>query len=134
MSVDDACRKAEELIPWVVNRTATPDDEGIFYGHIAECAACRHQLAQATVLRRRMDSAIAAIPKMTPQELAALDRGPARAQGRGTDRVVRMLMLLDAAGLPSAVTAVTRAALDLRTYRPAVRIDVPLVASFDVTL
>ena len=56
------CEEARELIPWYANGTLSPPEARELAAHLAECPACRAELADALLLSIEVRDAISHLP------------------------------------------------------------------------
>jgi len=125
------CPEVQELIPWVVNHSASPEEQRSLHQHIAACAGCRRELVAAIALARRVTQAIATLSPAgcswsdLSTHLAEDDPQPA---ARPAESVLR---LLETAGLPALAADAVRWALTLADPRPALRLHLPLAVVID---
>lgn len=56
------CNRARELMPWYATGTLSPEDTRALTAHLAECAACRDELAVTIRLAHTVNQAIAGMP------------------------------------------------------------------------
>jgi anti-sigma factor RsiW len=116
--MEPSCQEVLELASWVVNGTASPEEQCLVHRHIAGCGACRTEFVQSLVLRRRLTRAVQALPPAGVQ--------PAR---RRTDRLAS---LVEALGGPGIVAQLVRLVAGLPRARPALLVNIPLVTTVHV--
>jgi len=116
--VEPSCEEALELVPWVVNATASAEEQCGLYRHIAGCRACRTEFVQSVVLQRRLTRAVQALPTGGVRPVTEL-AGP-------------LTSLVEALGGPAIVAQAVRQAIELPRTRPALTVNIPLVATVRV--
>ncbi len=123
----DVCLEAQERIPWVVNQTASAEEQRSLYLHLAACADCRREFAQAAALAKQVQRALTGLGE-SASSWTALAARLADDPGRpsATEQAVA---LLEATGLPVLVADLLRSALQVAALRPGVSLNLPLIAS-----
>jgi len=116
--MEPACQEALELVPWVVNGTASSEERRLVHRHIAGCGACRREFVQSVVLQRRLSRAMESLPAVEGR--------------RGVRRADRVASLVEALGVPGIVARTVRLAAELPRARPAFAVNIPLVATIRV--
>lgn len=56
------CQEVRELIPWYAAGSLPPEEAGALVGHVAECTACRMELAQTMRLVWGVREAVQRLP------------------------------------------------------------------------
>ena len=116
--MEHSCREVAELMPWVVNATASAEEQRLVHRHTARCGACRTEFVQSVVLQRRLNRAVQALP-------AAEVRPTAR-------RADRLASLVEALGGPGIAAHILRLAVELPRTRAGLAVNIPLVATVRV--
>lgn len=116
--MEPSCQEALELAPWVVNGTASAEEQRLLHRHIAGCAACRAEFVQSLVLQCRLTRAVESLPAIQ-----------VRPRGRATEQAAR---LVEALGGPGIAAQLVRLAADMRRIRPGLIVNIPLVATVRV--
>ncbi|MFC2077543.1 anti-sigma factor family protein [Candidatus Bipolaricaulota bacterium] len=78
------CRLILELIPWYANGTLSQDEMRIVTAHLADCEACRNELARTLRLKGAAERDLRRLPGLPD---AVWDRVSAEVQGRAIARV-----------------------------------------------
>lgn len=129
MTVQDACGEAQYLIPWVVNRTATAGDQRLLHQHVAGCDQCRRELAQTLALHARVGGLVSALPGMpTDAPVTLADVIPDDGGQQSRPSLEKLVVVMEALGLPDIITDALKATIDLRSGRPTLCLELPLVA------
>ena len=130
---NDACRRAAELMPWVLGATADREEQEFVSRHVAVCEACRRELSEVAALRRRVRASVSELPGLRREEqqrfLSAL---PAADLHAGSDLLRSVAYLIGAFGVPALIGRYLADAADLHDCRPTIRIDVPCIPCLEV--
>ena len=131
--MDDACRQAQELIPWVLNGTADCEDEHHLHGHTVECADCRRDLARASVLRHRVGEFVAALPSMPADGRLKLERGlGAQTESGSAAAIEKVLVVMEVLGLPEVITGIVKTVIDASAGDSGLRLELPFIPSVEL--
>jgi len=129
----DACRRAEELMPWVLAATADPEERAFVSRHVAACEACRSELREVAALQKRVRESVSGLPGLTRDEQQLLlSVLPATKPDTGSDLLRSVASLIEAFGVPALVSRYLAEAADLHDRRPTIRIDVPCMPCVEV--
>jgi len=79
-----SCGRILELIPWYANGTLSRDEMRIVTAHLADCEACRNELATTLRLKSVAERDLRSLPGLPD---AVWDRVSAEVQGRAIARV-----------------------------------------------
>jgi hypothetical protein len=126
--VNAVCAEIAELIPWVVNRTASAAERACVFAHVTACADCRRELVQALALRMRLQRSIEALGACEALWSPPLADPVSAAKEAAPSRLRQLVALGEAMRLPAFATDALRLAIGLRESRPALSLNVPLVA------
>jgi len=125
------CLEVQELIPWVVNHSASPGEQRSLHQHIAACTDCRREFVRAVAFQRRVREWVASLP---PSQRACPDALPGAAREHrppSVQTIERIARLLEVTGVPLLVASGLRLTMSLATSRPSLRLKLPLLASID---
>jgi hypothetical protein len=122
------CAEAEELLPWVANATASGEERGLLYHHVAGCAACRGDLARALALQRALTAAHETLPQADPAAGARLAAtlSPIPLAAR-TDAVALAAAAMRALGAPPALPDSLDLLQRMTRWRRSVSLVAPLL-------
>jgi predicted anti-sigma-YlaC factor YlaD len=60
----NGCERVRELIPWYANGTLPPSEMEEVTAHLAECGACRNELAATLRLKVQIDGDVRRLPRL----------------------------------------------------------------------
>lgn len=100
MGVGETCLGAQELMPWVINGTASSREQDECWEHIAVCRECRCELVRVAALHARVQRAMERVDN--PRSVTG-----------SFPVVTRLLPLLEALGVPALGPRVVGAALQM---------------------
>lgn len=78
------CEWARELIPWLANGTLSSDESAEVTAHLADCEACRRELAEILRVKRSVQDELQAYPRLPER---AWNRVAAESLGRPVARL-----------------------------------------------
>ena len=129
----DRCRRATELMPWVLGATADREEQEFVSRHVAVCEACRRELSEVAALRRQVRESVSGLPGLTREERHRLVSAlPAAEPEAGSDLLRSVASLIDSFGVPALVGRYLTEAADLHDRRLTIRIDVPCIPCLEV--
>ena len=133
MTVGDVYCTVVEMIPWVVNETATDGEAREVHQHVLTCSACRRELACTAIVSLRMRHAMSALPSLAPAERARL-WGQAEAPEPDGSLLSALARLLDALGMPGILGEMLRTGAAHGGERAVLRLEAPLLAPIEIQL
>jgi len=129
----ELCSEIQELIPWVLNGSASDEESQLAHRHVMVCDDCRKELVQATIVARRIEVEMKRLPGLTLDEMTKLSS--TIPETRDDEPLMsKLAKLLDALGMPEIVGDAIRGGAVFTGDSPTMRLQLPMVAPVDLRL